>query len=413
MKQMGKVACIVCLATLLSACQSTPEGEEGVSSQIQAENLFQGALKAHQIWLNKLEGTEHLKVYSPEKYALMMSSWQKADSIFQEFNESPEMALKSYSLFSSSTYLDRFYEEVVVLEKTLKELEHLKRVADDVLNPAITQLDYLNSIDARQYYRSEYARLIRFYAKLFRLVENSELSDAREEQEEFLERAHSLEIRAIKKIYISPQEDALRKLRREDVKYYAPISYAKVEAEILSGKGLIERSPRAFAEIQQVVSEIQFELAHAQHIAQEVKALRDRSKDEYENFILDIEAKLLQISLALNDSDLRDQPLRKQAAQIKGEVIDARRLYASSRQMSGAGREDEKVDSLTALVGIQQKQIEQLKARLANLAEGQASLNAGQVVTGKGDYELNYPQQEVSGVLPTGRTASQDEWVDK
>jgi len=413
MKQMGKVACIVCLATLLSACQSTPEGEEGVSSQIQAENLFQGALKAHQIWLNKLEGTEHLKVYSPEKYALMMSSWQKADSIFQEFNESPEMALKSYSLFSSSTYLDRFYEEVVVLEKTLKELEHLKRVADDVLNPAITQLDYLNSIDARQYYRSEYARLIRFYAKLFRLVENSELSDAREEQEEFLERAHSLEIRAIKKIYISPQEDALRKLRREDVKYYAPISYAKVEAEILSGKGLIERSPRAFAEIQQVVSEIQFELAHAQHIAQEVKALRDRSKDEYENFILDIEAKLLQISLALNDSDLRDQPLRKQAAQIKGEVIDARRLYASSRQMSGAGREDEKVDSLTALVGIQQKQIEQLKARLANLAEGQASLNAGQVVTGKGDYELNYPQQEVPGVLPTGRTASQDEWVDK
>ncbi len=76
----------------------------------------------------------------------------------------------------------------------------------------------------------------------------------------------------------------------------------------------------------------------------------------------------------------------------------------------GLDGEDEKVDSLTALVGIQQKQIEQLKARLANLAEGQASPNAGQVVTGKGDYELNYPQQEVSGVIPTGRTASQDEW---
>lgn len=413
MKQTGKVACIICLVALLSACQSTPEGEDGVSSQINTENLFQGALKAHQIWLNRLEGTEHLKIYSPDKYGLMMSSWQKADSIFQEFKETPETAFKSYSLFSSSTYLDRFYEEVVTVEKTLSELEHLKRVADDVLKPAITQLDYLNSIDARQYYRSEYVRLTRLYAKLFRLVEDDELSDAREEQEEFLERGHSLEVRTIKKIYISPQEDALRELKRNDVKYYAPISYFRVEAEILNGKGLIERSPRAFAEIRQAVSEIQFELAHAEHIALEVQGLRDRSKDEYESFILDIETKLLQISLALNDNDLRDQSLKVQAAQIKDEVMAARQQYASSHQDNAIKREDdEQVASLSALVGIQQKQIEQLKARLANLTESQPALNAEHAgVQIRGD-ELGSQSQATSGLISPIRTVRNEQEVE-
>ncbi|MGR5146328.1 hypothetical protein ACQKP8_07250 [Photobacterium alginatilyticum] len=407
MKQMGKAACIICLAALLSACQSTPEGGEGVSSQIHTENLFQGALKAHQIWLKKLEGTEQLKVYSPDKYALMMSSWEKADSIFQEFKDSPEVASKSYSLFSSSTYLDRFYEEVIVLEQTLKELEHLKRVADDVLEPAITQLNYLNSIDARQYYRSEYVRLTRFYAKLFRLVENSELSDAKEEQEEFLERAHSLEIRTIKKTYISPQEDALRKLRREDVRYYAPVSYARVEADILKGKELIERAPRAFDDIKRIVSEIQFELAHAKHIALEVKALRDRSKDEYENFILDIETKLLQISMALNGSDLRDQSLKKQAEQIKGEVTNASRLYAASQKAGGAQKDDEQLAALTALVTAQQKQIKQLKARLMGNADSLPTANAEQLAAGTGSLELNTSAEDVPERLTSGRTVSQ------
>ena len=372
MKQIGKVACIVCLATLLSACQSTPEGEEGVSSAINTENAFQGAVKAHRTWQKTLADIPHLEVYSPDKYEQMVSSWQKADSIFQEFSQAPEKAFQSYSLFSSTTYLERFYEEIMVMEKNLAELEYLKRVADDVLEPAITLLDYLNSIDARSYYRSEYVRLTRFYAKLFRLVEDDELADAREEQEEFLERARSLEVRTIKKIHISPLADILAELRRNDVKYYAPLSYARAKSEIEAGKGLIERSPRAFSDIKQAVAEIKFELAHAKHIALEVQGLRDRSKDEYESYILDIETKLLQISMALNDSDLRDQPLKDQAVQVKNEAMAARRQYAStSQQKNNTSRSDEQIESLIRLVEEQKKQIELLESRLADLSGSQ------------------------------------------
>lgn len=368
MKQIGKVACLVFLAALLSACQSTPEGEGGVSSEINTEDAFQGALKTYRFWRDKLEGVAHLEVYSPDKYAQMMSSWQKADSIFQEFRLSPAKAFESYSLFSSTTYLERFNEEILIVENSLAELKKLKQVADDILEPAITQLNYLNSIDARRYYRSEYARLSRFYAKLFRLVEEDEESDALEEQEEFLERAHSLEIRTIKKIYIAPLADTLRELRRNDVKYYAPISYGRAEADIEAGKVLIERSPRAFTEITKAVIKIKFELAHAEHIALEVQGLRDRSKDEYESFILDIENKLLQISLALNDSDLRNQPLKNQAAQIKNEVMVARRQNVAVRPRDNAELDEQKIMSLAHLVSEQKKQIEQLEARLASLS---------------------------------------------
>ncbi|UXI02276.1 hypothetical protein [Photobacterium sp. TY1-4] len=362
MKQIGKVACCLCLAALLSACSSTPEGEEGVSSQIKTEDRFQQAMGVHQQWQQRLGDVASFAVYSPDQYAILTASWQKATAIHQELKDNPSLAFESYSLFSSQTYLDRYFEEIGRVAAALARLQDLKTVADDVLAPAMTQLTYLDSIDARHYYRSEYVRLTRLYAKLFRLVEDDALSDAGEEQEEFLARGHSLEVRTIKKIYVAPQEDALEVLRRNDVKDYAPISFARVESEILNAKGVIERSPRAFGQIEQAVDEIRFELAHAAHIAQEVQQLRERSEDEYESHFLEIETKLLQISLALNDSDLRDRPLKMQAAQIKQAVTETRHQPATGQP---ALNPDGQVTALHQLVSAQQAQIEALQARLA------------------------------------------------
>ncbi|UTV28703.1 hypothetical protein [Photobacterium atrarenae] len=400
MKQIGKAACCLCLAALLSACSSTPEGEEGVSSQINAEDRFQQALSVHQQWQQRLVAVSALEVYSPEQYGVLTSSWQKASTIFQELKETPSLAFESYSLFSSQTYLDRYFEEISRVSLALETLQDLKTVADDVLAPAITQLNYLNSIDARHYYRSEYVRLTRLYAKLFRLVEENELSEAGEEQEEFLERGHSLEVRTIKKIYVAPQEEALAVLRRDDVQEDAPISYARVESEILNAKGLIERSPRAFEQIEQAVAEIRFELAHAAHIAQEVQALRGRSDDEYENHFLEIETKLLQISLALNDSDLRDRPLKMQAAQIKEVVSETRQQYAAASQV--ATPDPEQMRQLVALrqqVSAQQAQIQALQAQLARA-----------VAAGSSPVETNFPSgltAQPSISQDAGKTARQ------
>ncbi|MGF1700726.1 hypothetical protein L4D09_10470 [Photobacterium makurazakiensis] len=369
MKFTGKAVGLILLAALLSGCGSTPGNESGAQNEVNSETILQTAENVHRQWRDQLIQAESLRIYSPSKYDLMMVSWQKADLLFKDIQQKPEMALQSVSLFSSTTYIDRFYEDIAVVKSNHKELEYFKRVADDVLAPAITQIAYLNSIDANQHYRSEFVRLNRFYARLFNSIARGDVSDAKKDQIEFLSRAHSLEIRVIKRIYILPQEDALRELRRNDVRYYAPLSYAKVEAEIASGKTLIDNSPRAFDAINQTVSAIQFELAHAEHIANEVKSLRDRSRDEYESFILELEGNLLNISLALKDDDLRDIPLSQQAKRIKEDVTIARRKYEIASKQLKRNEADDQLALLETLINQQNEQISLLQSQLKRLTE--------------------------------------------
>ncbi|MGF1723278.1 hypothetical protein [Photobacterium nomapromontoriensis] len=367
MKYYGRAAGLCVLVVLLSGCGSTPNSQSDTVSEVTTENVLQATQKTHRLWREKLIHAEALRIYSPDKFILMMESWLRADSLYKEIQASPETVNQSYSLFTSGTYLDRFHAEMVIVENNYKELEYLKRVADEALAPAITQMEYLQSINANDHYRSEFVRLTRFYTKLFGLVAQGDVSDAKEEQEEFLSRAHSLEVRVIKRIYITPQEEALSQLRRNDVRYYAPLSYAKVEAEISAAKDLIDKSPRAFESINKFVAVIKFELAHAEHIAKGVQYLRDRSRDEYEAYLLALEAKMLNISLALNDSDLRNIPLEDQALQIRTDAVKIRQDYDIATALRKTDTSAKQLEALHALIRQQNDRIALLQSQLSSV----------------------------------------------
>ncbi|MGF1786560.1 hypothetical protein L4D00_12265 [Photobacterium swingsii] len=366
MNPFRKVAMLAVCAALLSACQSTSE-PQSATVEINAENAYQNSLQRHNSWQKKLQGIDFLEIYSPEKFALMQSSWAKADSIYKELVNNPDLALKSYSLFSSSTYLDRFNDEITVVETQMKALERLKEEADEVLAPAMAQMQYLDSLDAKKYYRSEYTRIGRLYARLFNYIDREDVSQARTKQDEYLERAHSLEVKTVKKIYIAPLEAQLDQHRRNDVRYYAPLSYNRVEIRIESGKATIDATPRDFAAIEVAVKDIEFELAHAAHIALEVSTMRDLSKDQHEDFILEMENKLLRISKALNDQDLRDQPIRTQATLITNNVKSARLQYVAKTSLK-TNEVSQRAAALEALVNQQQAEILALKLQLEQKA---------------------------------------------
>lgn len=392
MNYTGKVAVALVLTALLSACGSTPDNGQAVMSAINTGDAVKNAQKIHQNWQSKMPNIEHLQIYSPNKFDVVQAHWKTADSIYQSFAGSPDTAFKSYSIFSSATYLERFLDEINKAQITLTELEKLKVKSDRVLAPAIKQMAYLNSLDAARYYRSEYTRLNRFYAKLFDYADNDDVSDAREEQEEFLERSFSLEIKTVKKIYIAPLETKLRELRKNDVRYFAPLSYSRVEIEITDGNRIIDSTPRNFTAIDKKVVEIQFELDHAAHIALEVKGLRDRSKDDYENFILDIEDKLLRISRALDNQDLRDQPIKSQAKLITERVVSARESNFSQTQPYYAADQsnDTSVDQIATLITLveaQKQQIKQLRLEVKPALNIDESVAAQQ----NGNAELAIP----------------------
>ncbi len=149
------------------------------------------------------------------------------------------------------------------------------------------------------------------------------------------------------------------------MRYYAPRSYNRVEIRIESGKATIDATPRDFTAIEVAVKEIEFELAHAAHIALEVNTMRDLSKDQHEDYILEIENKLLRISKALNDQDLRDQPIRTQATWITSNVKSARLQYVAKTSLK-TNEVSQRATALEALVNQQQAEIEALKLQLAD-----------------------------------------------
>ncbi|MCM0147209.1 hypothetical protein KCN56_01325 [Photobacterium galatheae] len=370
MKRTGLSALMLLSAVFLSACSSTSELNNDDTVVISEQGDFQRAISAYRHWQQKVEKSQRLAIYSPDHYQVLSASWEKASQIYQEITATPSTAYKSYSLFSSTTYLQQLQLELDHVESALNQLKKLQKVADTILSPAITQMNYLESLDAKQHYRSEYTRLYRLYESLFLLVENGDLNDAREDQDEFLSRSNSLEVKTIKRIYIAPLEAMMIELRRQDVRDNAPASYAQIERSIEAGKALVDRTPRDFDAIQQATRVIRFELAHAQHISLEVQRLRDLSKDNYEAYILEFENKLLRISKALKDEDWRDQPIQEQARLLKDNAEQVKRAVVNNTSDEAllAGKE-KYIRELNALVMQQQRQISQLKGKLAEQSE--------------------------------------------
>ncbi|QUJ66316.1 hypothetical protein KDD30_08960 [Photobacterium sp. GJ3] len=376
MKRTGLSALMLFSAVFLSACSSTPELKDAEASVISEQGDYQRAVSAYRHWQQEIVQAKALSIYSPDQYQTLTASWDNASRIYQEITTAPVMAYKSYSLFSSTTYLEQLHLELAQVEQSFTELKDIQKVADTVLSPAITQMKYLDSLEAKQYYRSEYTRLYRLYESLFKQVENGDMNDAREDQDEFLSRSLSLEVKTIKKIYIAPLEAMMIELRRLDVKEYAPKSYAQIEQRIEAGKALIDRTPRDFDAIQQSTREIRFDLAHAQHISLEVQRLRDLSKDEYESYILAFENKLLRISKALKDEDWRDQPIPEQARLITEHVASAKAALTNHKSGDEMLADKEKyIRELNALVMKQQRQISQMQSQLEERQQTVPSLN--------------------------------------
>ncbi|GAL05098.1 ATPase [Photobacterium aphoticum] len=101
-------------------------------------------------------------------------------------------------------------------------------------------------------------------------------------------------------------------------------------------------------------------------MAAEVKALRDRSRDEYEAYLLDVEAQMLAISQALNDTDLRDRPLSVQAETIRQEVALARQVSDLTEKLgSKKANTEDQLATLQALIRQQNEKIADLQSQLS------------------------------------------------
>ncbi|SON48272.1 putative ATPase involved in DNA repair [Vibrio tapetis subsp. tapetis] len=407
----------------LAGCQSTSDKpkEVGVTNQESKADsyaIYEQAKSNYETWLATLKGSESLKLYSPDLYSELLESWEEAVEIYEDVAVDPAKATESYSVFSSGTYAENFTERLGVVEKNHKVLLALKETADVLLADSIAQMAYLDKIDAKKAYSSEYASVTRSYQGLYEEVEDGDLDDAQTSQVKFLTKAKGLEQKVVLKEFVTPLSKQLSKLRSEGFNRVAAISYAKAKAEVSVAENTVKANTRDLKIISEAVASAQFEIDHVKNTAAEVKLLANVDDEKFEPIILEFEGKLLTISKSIDGSDFRDQPLRVQTELI----VDAiKQLHSENSTAELEG----KIATLNEQHETMKEQVAKHNEVLAQEKEQQASLNKQLArteshIASLEELIVNYKQQlqapkdaDESSVMPEAKSVESSESATK
>ena len=312
------------LAILLGTTVGQSAAAESGQQQTSIQSLYQQSQVNGEKWLSILMRSKALKVYSSDLYEDLLTSWNKAVEIHALIGSDPVKAKQRYSAFSSATYTDAYAEHLAAVAKKYDQIMELKSEADLILTNAITQMKYLDKINAATYLPDEYRELYIDYSTLFAYVEGTAVVDDDDamgvdidtEQELFMDNAKAFEARVVVAKYISPLQKQLDSLTEEGLNKKVAISFARTKAEITSASKIIKAHTRDSDVINDALTKAQFEMTRVTNISNEVKLLTNVEDEQYEQIVLNFEDSLLAVSTAINGADLRDKTLSEQTTLI-------------------------------------------------------------------------------------------------
>ncbi|MCG9662056.1 hypothetical protein VME0621_01504 [Vibrio mediterranei] len=319
----------------VASCASTPTANESHANLTPEEvrqtrsRVFSEISDTYAEWSKKLEGADALRIYAPENYRDMMSSWKSAHDLFIEMRKDPTQVDAKHSVFSSETYAVGFRDRINSVEYNYKAIQGLKKQADVLLAPAMSQMAYLNKIEAGKYFRHAMNNLNRDYQRLFEYLVVSETEHAESYQETFLNNAVALEVRVIDAMYVKPLEQRLADLSRLKYNTLAPVSYGYVEQGTAELAKYVAKSPRSFSGIEHQVDQINFQFRRLEAVVAEVNKLINIEKSQFEPMVLEAESRLHKISSVAKGNDYRDQSLTAQSERIAHDVEQLRKADRS------------------------------------------------------------------------------------
>lgn len=313
----------------IAACQTTQTPEISAPQVIQkAENTSALAAQTtsdplteyHEEWQSTIEGAANLEIYSQKIYRQLINAWEKAHAIYQMIEANPESANKRYSLFSSSTYAEKFADELQEVSQYYDELTALKPIADVVLADAMVEFGYLKEIGSEELFPDRFKALKNDYNQLFEYIADKKSNTAASKQIVFLHNARGLEVETILAKHIAPLTLKLQRLTSSGAKSTAPLSFELAQNELEIAIRQITNAPRDRDLILESTADATFQIAHLEHIVSEVQKLKSTPSNALENIILNFESQLLNISQAVDNSDFRDQPISTQSELIINQV---------------------------------------------------------------------------------------------
>jgi len=339
MKLFKTAAVAGVIVSALAGCQSTGNTQSSapdttnhqqVATQTDAFTLFEQIKAEQSKWHETLADLESFKLYSPGKVRDLQDAWEETTEVYNDIVEDPSETTEDYSIFSSATYAEKYMELLGETKALYQQLTQLKAQADELLADSISQMDYLDQLDAKTAYASDYSQIHASYLKLFRYIDENEINEAQFAQVKFLDKAKQLEIKVVLKKYVTPLKAKLLEFRTTKLNFQAPQTYKRAEAEVAKVELTIKTDSRDFKAIEQAVQTAEFELNHTVSVANEVTRLSLVKNRTFEPVVLSYEKSLLEISQQIDGADYRNQSLVKQAKAILTS-LQANRSQASSQ----------------------------------------------------------------------------------
>jgi len=176
----------------VAGCQSTQQEPREIQTnkqeqkEVSAFDAYQQSKSNYEKWLLTLKESKDLQIYSSSLYDDLLSSWDKAVEIYEVIAVDPAKAKESYSYFSSATYSDEFTKRLSEVAQKYTAIMKIKTQADLILSDALSQMHYLEQINAASFFADDYHTIDRDYRELFEYIEDNEIEQAKSEQLTFL-----------------------------------------------------------------------------------------------------------------------------------------------------------------------------------------------------------------------------------
>jgi len=280
-------------------------------------------------------------------------------------------------LAPKETAADRASADLEIFTQLLRVDESLTRAEAtklEVLERLRNILKLRDSLIAKGIDKSaadEFKDLMDTLFALFRRIEKNELEDFAQSKKITLHQFQRLESQSVKALQLDNIIIVLEKAEAIDAAGAAPKSYKKTQQALQNAQAVIEGDPNNQPAIQDAVERFAFETNHLLHIVKAVKELRVLNHAAMENILLAAELRLLAISDALGQTDLRQHSLREQTAKIAAAVDQLITEKAPEKQSRPRRVNKNELDSARA-------HIEQLQAQLGELQSQNGQLKHGE-----------------------------------
>lgn len=312
--RVGLAAALLLLAACASAPRVNVDAAE-VQQQFEGKTVAQ-ALEEVEADMARAEQGE-LEFYSPGFFSVAKKALEEVRFLILAPKEVGENGVTSdVEIF---TQLLRAKSS---LEKAAATRPEVKKQLGDVLTVRISLI--AKGIDKSA--MGEFNDLMNSLDGLFRRIEKNDLDGFARSKKITLRQFRRLEAQSVKDMQLDDSIAVLEEAKALGAGGAVPKSLKKTQRALKNAQTVIERDPNDKPAIKNAVERFAFETDHLLHVTHEVKELRSLNHAAMENILLAAESRLLAISDALRQPDLRRNNLRVQVELI---VNAADKLVAS------------------------------------------------------------------------------------